>query len=93
MKLSNNQIDVMVQRVFQFWNNKNIATFKEGEKQTFLRAVEVIKAEFERERQIELEAKGMVEQLERQNPSGSFEPHKMYLMIKKKLAKDKGLIL
>lgn len=83
----------MIQRVFQFWKNKNIATFKEDERKVFARAVEIIRHEFEKEKQIEIEAKTMVDQLERQNPSGSFEPHKMYLMIKKKIAKDKGLIL
>lgn len=83
----------MIQRVFKFWKNKNLVTFKEDERKVFARAVEVIRAEFEKEKQIEIEAKTMVDQLERQNPSGSFEPHKMYLMIKKKIAKDKGLIL
>ena len=92
MKLTNNQIDMMIQRVFDFWKQKNLVTFKEDEKKVKVRAMEVIKAEFERERQIEIEAKTMVEQLEKQN-AGAFEPHKMYLMIKKKLAKDKGVIL
>ncbi len=93
MKLSNNQIEVMIQRIFKFWKAKNIATFKEDEKKVFLRAIDVIRQEFDAEKQIEQEAKAMVDQLERQNASGSFEPHKMFLMIKKKIAKDKGVIL
>ncbi|MES2767811.1 MAG: DUF507 family protein [Bdellovibrionota bacterium] len=91
MKLSNHQLEVMVNRVFQFWKQKNIATFKVDEKVAFKRAVEVLKNEFEKEKQIELEARTMVESLEKQNPD--MEPHKMFLMIKKKLAKDKGLVL
>jgi len=91
MKLSNHQLEVMINRVFQFWKQKNIATFKVDEKAAFQRALEVLKNEYELEKKIELEAKSMVEQLEKQNPD--MEPHKMFLMIKKKLAKDKGLIL
>ena len=91
MKLSNHQLEVMISLVFKFWKEKNIATFKVDEKVAFQRALEVLKNEFETEKKIENEAKAMVEQLEKQNPD--IEPHKMYLMIKKKLAKDKGLIL
>lgn len=91
MKLSNHQLEVMVNRVFQFWKQKNIATFKVDEKVAFQRALEVLKNEFDKEKQIELEARTMVEGLEKQNPD--MEPHKMFLMIKKKLAKDKGLVL
>lgn len=91
MKLSNHQLEVMINRVFQYWKQKNIATFKVDEKVAFQRAMEVLKNEFETEKKIEDEAKAMVQKLEQQNPD--IEPHKMYLMIKKKLAKDKGVIL
>jgi len=92
MKLSNHQLEVMIHRVFDFWKQKNIATFKVDSKAVFQRAMEVLKNEFETEKKIEQEAKAMVDQLERQNPGG-FEPHKMFLMIKKKLAQDKKVIL
>jgi hypothetical protein len=92
MKLTNHQLEVMIQRVFQIWKQKNVASFKVDEKVAFQRALEIIKNEFEKEKKVEVEAKTMIDQLERQNP-GSFEPHKMFLMIKKKLAKDRGLIL
>lgn len=91
MKLSNHQLEVMVNRVFQFWKKNNIVTFKVDEKAVFQRALEVLKNEFDTEKKIEDEAKAMVEKLEQQNPD--IEPHKMYLMIKKKLAKDRGVIL
>ncbi len=81
----------MISKVFQFWKEKNIATFKVDEKVAFQRAIEIIRNEFDVERQLEAEAKAMVEQLEKQNPE--IEPHKMFLLIKKKLAKDKGVIL
>ncbi len=92
MKLSDNQLEIMIQRVFEIWKQKNVVTFKADEKICFQKAIEIIKNEYEKERKIEIEAKEMVEKLERQNPGG-FEPHKMYLMIKKKLAQDKGIIL
>lgn len=92
MKLTNHQIEILVQKVIDSYKKYNVATFKVDEKKVFQRAVEVIKEQFELERQVETEAKALVEQLERQN-KGEFEPHKMFLMVKKKLAKDKGLIL
>lgn len=91
MKLSNHQIEVMIKRVFQFWKQNNLVTFKPDEKAAFQKALEVIKNEYENEKKVEDEAKAMVQQLEKQNPD--IEPHKMYLLIKKKLAKDKGLVL
>lgn len=91
MKLSNHQLEVMINRVFQYWKQKNIATFKVDEKVAFQRAMEVLKNEYEIEKKIEDEAKDMVQKLEQQNPD--IEPHKMFLMIKKKLAKDKGVVL
>jgi hypothetical protein len=91
MKLSNHQLEVMINRVFQFWKQNNLVTFKPDEKAAFQKALEVLKNEYETEKIVEDQAKQMVEQLEKQNPD--IEPHKMYLLIKKKLAKDKGLIL
>jgi hypothetical protein len=91
MKLSNHQLEVMIKRVFEFWKRNNLVTFKPDEKTALLKALEVLKNEYETERQVEDQAKMMVQQLEKQNPD--IEPHKMFLLIKKKLAKDKGLIL
>lgn len=81
----------MIKRVFEFWKKNNIATVKVDQKVAFERAVEIIKGEYDKERQLEIQAKNMVEQLEKQNPD--IEPHKMYLMIKRKLAEEKGVIL
>jgi hypothetical protein len=92
MKLSNHQLEIMIQRVFEIWKQKDVVTFKADEKVCFQRAVEIIKNEFDKEKSIETEARNMVDNLEKQNPGG-FEPHKMFLMIKKRLAKDKGLVL
>lgn len=91
MKLSNHQLEVMIKRVFEFWKQNNLVTFKPDEKAAFQKALEVLRNEYENEKKVEDEAKLMVEQLEKANPD--IEPHKMYLLIKKKLAKDKGLIL
>lgn len=92
MKLTNHQIEILVKKVLDSYKKYNVATFKVDEKKAFQRAFEVISDQFEQERKIEREADAMVDQLEKQN-KGEFEPHKMFLMIKKKLAKDKGLVL
>lgn len=54
--------------------------------------IAVLKKNLEEEAQLEREVEAMMEQLERQNPGG-FERYKMYPLLKKKLAEQKGFIL
>ncbi len=81
----------MVQGVLDLWKEKKIITFKEEESVVFSRAIQLIREEYDKERNIEDEANRMVEQLEKQQPG--LERHKLYLGIKKRLAKEKGVIL
>ena len=82
----------MVRAVLAELKTQDIVTFKEPEERAFNRAVEYIEKEFQKERDIEMEANKMVDDLERKNPGG-FERHKMFLLVKKQLAKNKGVIL
>lgn len=54
--------------------------------------IAVLKQNLEEEAQLDKEVEAMMGQLERQNP-GSFERYKMYPLLKKKLAEQKGFVL
>jgi len=71
---------------------QNLVTFKEPEQKVLGRAIELIQGEYEKERNLEREAHAMIDDLERKNPGG-FERHKMFLLIKNQLAKQKGVVL
>ncbi len=71
---------------------QGLVTFKEPEEKVFKRSVELIHGEYELEKQVEREAKAMVDDLEKKQ-GGGFERHRMYVLIKNELAKKKGLVL
>ncbi len=92
MRLSSVEIEKMVRKVFDKLKENNLIEFKSPEDKTFKRAVELVKAQFDLELQLEKEVNQMMDELERQNPGG-FERYKMFPMLKKKLAKQKGIVL
>lgn len=67
-------------------------TFKEKEEKVYDRAVQLVKNDFQRETDLDAEVNKMMDQLERQNP-GEFQRYKMFPLLKKRLAKEKGIIL
>ena len=82
----------IVEKVFEAWKKNNVIIFKEDEKKVFARALEVIKADYERESALDREVHGMLDKLEQTN-SGQFERYKMYPILKQKLAKERKIIL
>lgn len=92
MKMTKVQMERLVRRVFQDLKQNTMVTFKVSEEKAFQKAISIIEAEYEKEKDIEREAHKMVDQLEKSN-AGEFERHKMFMMIKKKLAKDRGVVL
>lgn len=92
MRMSKSQIEKMTRKVFEELKANNLVTFKTPEDKTFRRAVELIEKEFEVEAQLDKEVHKMLDDLERQNPNG-FQRGKMFPMLKRKLAEQKGIIL
>jgi hypothetical protein len=92
MKVNDKLIQRLVHAVFRELKEQNTITFKEKEEKVFARACELIRADFDRERQLDMEVNQMMDTLERQNP-GEFQRYKMFPMLKKRLAKEKGIIL
>ena len=67
-------------------------TIKAPEDKVFRRAVEFIEKEYEAEALLEREVHKMLDDLERQNPN-QFQRGKMFQMLKKRLAQEKGIVL
>lgn len=82
----------IVEKVFEAWKKNNVIIFKEDEKKVFARALEVIKADYQRESDLDRDVNQMLDQLERTN-SGEFQRYKMYPILKQKLAKERKIVL
>jgi hypothetical protein len=92
MKLTPIQIDRIARKILEELKSQNLVEFKEPEDKVFRRAVELIKGDFDREAVLDREVNKMLDDLERKNP-GEFERYKMFPMLKKRLAKEKGIVL
>jgi hypothetical protein len=92
MKLPTSQIEQLVRRIFKDLKAQNQIVFKAPEDKVFLRAVEIVKADFAREDALDREVNKMLDDLERQH-SGEFQRYKMFPLLKRKLAKEKGIVL
>lgn len=92
MKLTQLQIEVIANKVLEHWKKQNLITFKVDEKKVLARMIEEIKKDLQKEQDLEHEVNRMLDQLERSNP-GEFQRYKMYPILKKKIAKEKKVIL
>lgn len=92
MKLTTNQLQAIVERVFKLWKQKNIATFKEDEKKVLNRGIELLKEELQKETDLDKEVMKKLDELEKSNP-GEFQRHKMFPLMKAKLAKERKVVL
>lgn len=92
MKITSNQLQALAEKVLKLWKSHNLITFKADEKAVLVRMVEALKADLQREADLEREVEAMLDQLERSH-GGEFQRFKMYPMLKQKLAKEKKVIL
>ncbi len=92
MKVTEKQFKAMALAILDSLKKHNIITFKEKEEAVLQRAIEFIRGDFEREAKLDIEVNQMMDTLEKQNP-GEFQRYKMFPMLKKRLAKEKGIIL
>lgn len=92
MKITNQHLEVIVNKVLKAWKEQNIIQFKVDEKKVYSRLIEVLKMDYQKEVDLEKEVNKMLDDLEKSN-SGQFQRFKMYPMLKQKLAKDKKVIL
>ncbi|PWU21718.1 MAG: hypothetical protein C5B49_02075 [Bdellovibrio sp.] len=92
MRLSPMQMQKLVEKVIENLKAQKVITFKEDERKVVERAVLAVKQDYQREAELEQEVNKMLERLERTNP-GEFERHKMFQLMKQKLAKERKVVL
>ncbi|MGE4133618.1 MAG: DUF507 family protein [Bdellovibrionales bacterium] len=93
MKVTEKQMRRMAEAIFRgLKEQKVIEQFKDKEENVLNRATAIIKADFDREMALDREVNRMMDDLERQNP-GEFQRFKMFPLLKRRLAKEKGIIL
>ena len=92
MKVTDKQIQRMAEAILNGLKTQKVIQFKAKEEEVRERATALIRADFAREAELDREVNRMMDELERQNP-GEFQRFKMFPMLKKRLAKEKGIIL
>lgn len=74
------------------WKSQNLITLKTDEKTVLKTIVETITADFQREEKLDQDVHALMDQMEREH-EGQFQRHKMFPMLKQKLAKERKIIL
>lgn len=92
MKLTSNQMQALANKILGQWKQNNLTRFKVDEQRVLEKIVSIIRSEIQKEIDLEKDVNAMLEQLERSH-GGQFERHKMYPMLKNKMAKERKLIL
>lgn len=85
-------MDRLVRKIFDELKNQNAIEFKESEASVFKKAVAYVAADFAKEAQLDIEVNKMLDQLEKKNP-GEFQRFKMFPLLKKRMAQEKGIVL
>ncbi len=92
MKLTTSQIQRLSEKILKQWKAQNLITFKVDEKIVLKTIVDVITLNFKREEDLDNDVKALMDQMEREH-EGQFQRHKMFPMLKQKLAKERKFIL
>lgn len=74
------------------WKTQNLITLKVDEKIVLKTIVDVITLNLKKEEQLDQDVKDLMDQMEREH-EGQFQRHKMFPMLKQKLAKERKFIL
>lgn len=92
MRLNQFQIESLSKKILSALEEKRLVTFREGKEKALKKTIETIESDYEEEKQLEIEVNSALDRLERQQSEG-FDRHKMFKMMKKKMAEEKGIIL
>lgn len=82
----------IAQAILEGLKAQKVIQFKEKEDVVMERATAIVKADFIREMELDQEVNRMMDDLEKKG-TGEFQRYKMFPMLKKRLAKEKGIIL
>ena len=92
MKLTTSQIQRLSEKILKQWKAQNLITFKVDEKIVLKTIVDVVTLNLKKEEQLDQDVKALMDQMEREH-EGQFQRHKMFPMLKQKLAKERKFIL
>lgn len=92
MKLTTSQIQRLSEKILNQWKSQNLITFKADEKVVLQTIVNTITGDFQREEQLDRDVNALMDQMEQQH-EGQFQRHRMFPMLKQKLAKERKIIL
>lgn len=92
MKLTTSQIQRLSEKILNQWKSQNIITFKVDEKVVLQTIIDCIAADFKREEQLDQDVQALMDQMEKEH-EGQFQRHRMFPMLKQKLAKERKIIL
>ncbi|MBC7419599.1 MAG: DUF507 family protein [Bdellovibrio sp.] len=92
MKLNASQIQRLSQKILDQWKSQNLITMRVEEKVVLKTIIDAITDDFRKEEQLDNDVKAMMDQMEREHGS-DFQRHKMFPMLKTKLAKERKIIL
>jgi hypothetical protein len=92
MKLTTSQIQRLSDKILNQWKSQGLITFKVDEKIVLKTIVDAITADFKREEQLDQDVQALMDQMEREH-EGQFQRHRMFPMLKQKMAKERKIIL
>jgi len=92
MKLTTSQIQRLSEKILNQWKSQNLITFKVDEKVVLQTISNAIVGDLQKEEQLDRDVNALMDQMERQH-EGQFQRHKMFPMLKQKLAKERKIIL
>jgi hypothetical protein len=93
MRMSRGRIEVMAKSAVQRLLAQRAIAAPGIEEALTARVVEVIEREFALEDQLNLDARELMRQYQRQIESGQVDYQRMFTMIKRQLAKDRDVII
>lgn len=92
MKLTPLQLQALAKKVFKHWQESNLVHPKADEKVILEKMVSILRAEVQKEADLDRDVHAMLDKLESSH-GGQFERHKMFPMLKQKMAKERKVIL
>lgn len=93
MKFSSSEIELLVFRIMHRLKIKKLLQLKAAESKVREKIASIFNQNQAAEEALEEEVRQLLKEHEAAFASGQMDYHKMFLMVKKKLAKEKGFIL
>ena len=92
MKLTTSQIQRLSEKILSQWKSQNLITFKSDEKIVLQTIKDCITADFKIEEALDRDVHLMIDKIAEEHGEG-FQKHKMFPMLKQKMAKERKIIL